>query len=252
MLRAGAAIGILAGYAVAAVVVLAPRVHPPSRTAGLSIAPPLVADVPAERVAAVSPVRFPAPAQDSAQLERLAVLRFAHGPLAQVLRPRAGGPALADSIARALVREAARVRVAPSLLAAILITENPRLQPDTVSSMGAVGLMQVMPFHAGEHGCGSSDLVAVDANICHGARILGAYLRRTGNMRVALLRYNGCVRSVNTPRCDRYPSKVLRLAGKLRHQLLAYADRRAPAPAAPPVLAVEPVTALTSPAGSAR
>ena len=79
-----------------------------------------------------------------------------------------------------------------------------------MSSQGAIGLMQVMHFHAGEFDCESDDLVDVESNICHGARVFGRYLKRTGNVKRALLRYNGCVVSANTPNCHRYPAKVFR------------------------------------------
>ena len=42
--------------------------------------------------------------------------------------------------------------------------------------------MQVMRFHAGEFDCASDDLVHVESNICHGARVFGRYLKRTGNV----------------------------------------------------------------------
>ena len=58
----------------------------------------------------------------------------------------------------------------------------------------------------------SDDLVDVESNICHGARVFGRYLKRTGNVKRALLRYNGCVVSANTPNCHRYPAKVFRAA----------------------------------------
>ncbi|HEU4697582.1 MAG TPA: transglycosylase SLT domain-containing protein [Gemmatimonadales bacterium] len=179
---------------------------------------------------------------DSAELEEAAIRRFAHGPLARVLARRAGGLESSSRIASALVREARRLDVAPSLLAAVLIVENPHLDTNTVSSQGAMGLMQVMPFHAGEHGCAKGELLDIDNNICHGARVFGQYLKRSGgDTRRALLRYNGCVRSTNTPRCHRYPDKVMRLARTVRQQLLRYAalakqtGKAAPAaPATPP------------------
>jgi soluble lytic murein transglycosylase-like protein len=135
---------------------------------------------------------------------------------------------MADRIARALVAEANRIRVAPSLLAAVLLTENYHLDPDTVSHRGAMGLMQVMPFHAGEYGCPSDDLTDVEANICHGARIFGRYLRRSGTVASALLRYNGCPVDAVAAQCTRYPGHVLALAGRLRRDVLRYAARAAP------------------------
>jgi soluble lytic murein transglycosylase-like protein len=119
--------------------------------------------------------------------------------------------------------------MSPSLLAAVLLVENRQLDSAAVSSQGAIGLMQVMPMHAGSYGCESADLMNVDANICHGARILHLYLVRSGSVTVALRRYNGCVRGANTPRCYRYPVRVLATAARLRRDILANAapaDRR--------------------------
>ena len=82
--------------------------------------------------------------------------------------------------------------------------------------------MQVMHFHAGEFDCESDDLRQVESNICHGAGVFGRYLKRTGNVKRALLRYNGCVVSANTPNCHRYPGKVIRAAQEVRRDLLAY------------------------------
>lgn len=189
------------------------------------------------RGAAFAPARFPGvlaaarPAvvegpADSAELERELVARFDHRPLARVLGGRTRDRRTADRIARALVQEARHLRVEPSLLAGVLLTENARLETRSVSSRGAIGLMQVMHFHAGEYGCPSADLLQVEANICHGSRIFGAYLRRTGDVRRALLRYNGCVLGRHTPGCRRYPSKVLRTASTVRYELLRYPPYR--------------------------
>jgi hypothetical protein len=170
---------------------------------------------------------LPAPAPlDSAALEREVLTRYRHRPLARLLGQHTRQPGIANRIARAIVKEAQRLRVAPSLLTGVLLTENPQLDADTVSNVGAIGLMQVMHFHAGEFDCASDDLAQVEANICHGARVFGQYLRRTGDVRRALLRYNGCVASTNTPNCQRYPAKVLRVAHQVRQQILLYPPSR--------------------------
>ena len=60
-------------------------------------------------------------------------------------------------------------------------------------------------------------------------KILHRYLVRTRSVALALRRYNGCVRGANTPRCYRYPVRVLATAGRLRREMLASAteaDRR--------------------------
>jgi hypothetical protein len=159
---------------------------------------------------------------DSAVLERQVVARYNYRPLAWLLGRRNRDPATATRIARAIIKEAGRLQVAPSLLTGVLLTENPRLETETVSSQGAIGLMQVMHFHAGTFDCASDDLLDVESNICHGARVFGRYLQRTGNVRRALLRYNGCVVSANTPNCHRYPAKVISAAGQVRRDLLLY------------------------------
>ncbi|HEY7637647.1 MAG TPA: transglycosylase SLT domain-containing protein [Gemmatimonadales bacterium] len=170
---------------------------------------------------------LPAPGPlDSAALEREVLTRYRQRPLASLLGRHTRQQGVANRIARAIVKEAQRLQIAPSLLTGVLLTENPQLDADTVSNAGAVGLMQVMHFHAGEFDCGSDDLAQVEANICHGARVFGQYLRRTGDVRRALLRYNGCVASTNTPNCHRYPAKVLRVAHQVRQQILMYPPSR--------------------------
>jgi soluble lytic murein transglycosylase-like protein len=162
---------------------------------------------------------------DSATLEREVVNRYDHLPLAQIFTNRAE-PEIANRIARAIVKEARQLQIPPSLLAGVLITENSRLEPETISNKGAIGLMQVMRFHAGVFDCDSDDLLQVEANICHGSRVFAGYLKRTRDVRSALLRYNGCVRSRATPSCRRYPGKVLREAEQVRQQLLHYLPAR--------------------------
>lgn len=167
----------------------------------------------------------PTPAADSTTLEREVVARYDHLPLAQILR-RTAEPEIANRVARALVKESRELQISPSLLAGVLLTENSRLEPETVSTRGAIGLMQVMRFHAGVFDCDSDDLLQVEANICHGARVFAGYLKRTNDVRSALLRYNGCVKSLATPSCRRYPSKVLQQAEQIRTQLIHYLPRR--------------------------
>jgi soluble lytic murein transglycosylase-like protein len=132
--------------------------------------------------------------------------------IAAMLRKRTSDAQLADRIARDLVDEGKKANIGATLLAGILLVENPELEPRATSAVGARGLMQVMPFHAGKWGCSSDDLFDIEANICHGARILADNLRHSRNLPTALLKYNGCVRGTNTPDCHRYARIVYRNA----------------------------------------
>jgi soluble lytic murein transglycosylase-like protein len=194
---------------------------PPSLVPGLAQAQAPVAasrsDAPRRR--APAPARSRAPA-DSSALERAVTKRLAHRPLAMALAHRMRYPELADRVAAAVVYEAGRARISPSVLAAVLVIENAAFDTGAVSTEGAIGLMQVMPMHVGSYRCLSGDLLNLEANICHGTRLLQSHLRRTKSLDVALRRYNGCVRGRNTPRCQRYPGRVLRTASRLRREIL--------------------------------
>jgi soluble lytic murein transglycosylase-like protein len=202
----------------------APSKSPAPKTPPSKTTPPKAAPAEATLASRAAPARV-----DSTALEFAVTARLAHEPLTRAIARRTRNPELAERAAWAVTREAGRLRMSPSLLAAVLLVENRQLDSAAVSSQGAIGLMQVMPMHAGSYGCESDDLMNVDANICHGARILHLYLVRSHSITVALRRYNGCVHGANTPRCYRYPARVLQTAGRLRRDILASAspaDRR--------------------------
>lgn len=84
-------------------------------------------------------------------------------------------------------------RLPPGLIMAVIDVES-RFNRWAVSSAGAVGLMQVMPFWPGELGMRRHQLVQVEANMRMGCAILRHYLKRERNdVRRALARYNGSV-----------------------------------------------------------
>lgn len=205
--------------------------------------------------------RPPAVRLDSAAMELVVTREYAHAPLALALTRRGSSPDMAERAASAVVREATRLRLSPSLLGAVLLIENSRLDSVAVSHQGAIGMMQIMPVHIGSFGC-AADLMNVDSNICHGASLLKHLVRRTGSVQVALKRYNGCVRGRHTPRCYRYPARVLRTASRLRREMLASAASQgqihhqalAAQPHVPASIPSQPVVAtdsIAAPAGSA-
>lgn len=225
--------------AVAPEPVAAPKPAVKSRPATAARPDSVAKRKPAARKAPAATARKPAPPKvDSTALEFAVTARHAHQPLARAIARRTRNPEIAERAAWAVTREAARLRLSPSLVAAVLLIENRPLDSSAVSSQGAIGLMQVMPIHAGSYGCASDDLRTVDANICHGTRILHRYIKRSKSVARGLRRYNGCVRGTNTPGCFRYPARVLRTAGRIRRELLASnaAHQAKPAsPAHPPV-----------------
>ena len=134
--------------------------------------------------------------------------------IGQVFNRYTSDPGVAFRVADAIVTEGHRQNINPELLAGVVLTEDPELNPRARSKVGAKGIMQVMPFHSGNWGCRSKDLFDIEANICHGVQILKQAIAEAPNMRTALLRYNGCVRGRNTPDCRRYDDKVLGHAGR--------------------------------------
>jgi hypothetical protein len=139
--------------------------------------------------------------------------------IGQVLRRYTRDGNLADRIATAIVHEGNRKKIDPILLVGVVLTENAKLQPAARSNVRATGLMQVMPFHSGQWGCGSADLVNVESNICHGTSILADLMKRKKSLRSALQGYNGCVRGTNTPHCHTYTGKVLAFANQTSREL---------------------------------
>jgi soluble lytic murein transglycosylase-like protein len=87
--------------------------------------------------------------------------------------------------------EAKRVDIPPELVLAVMDVES-RFDRYAVSSAGAVGLMQVMPFWPHQLGMTNDQLVRIPDNVRMGTTILGYYLRKErGNYQRALQRYNG-------------------------------------------------------------
>lgn len=94
-------------------------------------------------------------------------------------------------------------RLPPGLIMAVIEVES-YFNRWAVSSAGAVGLMQVMPFWPSELGMKRHQLTQIEANMRMGCAILRHYLKREKNdVRKALARYNGSVGR------REYPDKVV-------------------------------------------
>jgi hypothetical protein len=126
-------------------------------------------------------------------------------------------PARADSIARVAVREAYHRRIPPALVLGVMLTENDGFKRNARSSVGALGLMQIMP-RVWTPNLGpilGRNLKDDETNLRYGVYILKHFAKRTPDTldakdvtRIALLGYNGCVRGTNTPNCKAYPERV--------------------------------------------
>jgi soluble lytic murein transglycosylase-like protein len=89
--------------------------------------------------------------------------------------------------------EARRAKLQPELVLAIINVES-NYDRFAISSAGARGLMQIMPFWLDEIGHPQDNLFHITTNIRFGCTILSYYLEReNGDMYRALARYNGSV-----------------------------------------------------------
>lgn len=128
---------------------------------------------------------------------------------------------VAEAASSAFVSTAYRVgrelSVDPLLILAVMAVES-RYNPVAESSMGAKGLMQVIPrYHPEkllEHG-GEHALLDPDVNIHVGAQILREYMRRFGETQAALQKYAG---AFDEPTAQ-YSGKVLAEMARLQQFL---------------------------------
>jgi soluble lytic murein transglycosylase-like protein len=89
--------------------------------------------------------------------------------------------------------ESKRLQLPPQLVMAVIDVES-RFDRWAISSAGAVGLMQVMPFWPEQLGMQKKQLVEIPHNIRMGCTILKYYLNmEKGDYARALRRYNGSV-----------------------------------------------------------
>lgn len=99
--------------------------------------------------------------------------------------------------------EAHRAKLAPELVLSVIEVES-RFDPYAVSSAGALGLMQIMPFWLDEIGVEGDNLFDIRTNLRFGCTILRYYLDiEKGQLAPALARYNG---SYGKPQ---YPNLVI-------------------------------------------
>ncbi len=113
---------------------------------------------------------------------------------------------------RTLHREAKRARIPPELALAVIEVES-YFQRFALSTAGAQGYMQIMPFWLDEIATPHDNLFNTQTNLRMGCTILRFYLdKEKGNLFGALGRYNG---SYGKPK---YPNKVMRALDRRWHR----------------------------------
>jgi len=97
-------------------------------------------------------------------------------------------------------QEAHRAGLAPELVLSVIQVES-NFKPYAISSVGARGLMQIMPFWLKEIGHPNDNLFNIRTNLRFGCTILSYYLKiEKGNLFRALGRYNGSLGKARYPK----------------------------------------------------
>jgi soluble lytic murein transglycosylase-like protein len=124
------------------------------------------------------------------------------------LQKRVDNPEERLKILRTVHYEAQRAELEPELILALIEVES-NYDRFAISSAGAQGLMQIMPFWLDEIGHPQDNLFHIGTNIRLGCTILSYYLKREkGNLFKALARYNGSVGK------SWYPNRIYRALTK--------------------------------------
>ena len=123
-------------------------------------------------------------------------------------------------------QEGNRFQLDPLLIIAVIAIES-RFNPIAESGAGAKGLMQIIPkYHTDklEEFGGEQAVFDPATNIQVGSRILREYIRRTGNIGIALQMYAGALSDTE----DQYTTKVLNERRRLQQVLSSPARASSP------------------------
>ena len=126
----------------------------------------------------------------------------------------------------AAYRAAQEVGLDPLLVLAMISIES-SFNPAAESTMGAKGLMQIIPrFHLAKlkpHG-GAQAVLDPESNIAVGARILQEYVYRTGSLEAGLQQYNGASRDESAQYAQKVMAERSRLERVLRRTQVTAID----------------------------
>ena len=111
--------------------------------------------------------------------------------MSQRLTKKIPDPRFRIELLKNVHHEATRAGLKPELVLSVIEVES-NFNRFAISSAGARGLMQVMPFWLKEIGRPGDSLFNLQTNLRYGCTILKYYLdKERGNLRAALARYNG-------------------------------------------------------------
>jgi soluble lytic murein transglycosylase-like protein len=108
-------------------------------------------------------------------------------PLAKIIKD----PQQRINLLKLIHAEASLAQLKPEIVLALIEVES-RFDSYAVSSAGAMGMMQIMPFWKKEIGRSDDNLMDIQTNLRYGCTILRYYLdKEKGRLADALARYNG-------------------------------------------------------------
>ena len=118
-----------------------------------------------------------------------------------------------------IIEASERQRIAPELLASLVVTES-SFRKTVRSHIGAIGPTQVRPDYWGEF-CGQPDLHDPEQNVYCGAQVLGHLMERCeGDQNCALSAYNVGLYARRTDAATRYVKKIDRYLNRLEKRTL--------------------------------
>jgi len=121
--------------------------------------------------------------------------------IVQTVKPWVPDETEAEAIARWVYVYAKRFNLSPELILGVIAVES-RFDHFAVSNVGAIGLMQVMPFWKNELGSPQDNLLEIETNVRYGCAILRHYIDRYKKLDRALGAYNGSLGRM------KYPNKI--------------------------------------------
>jgi len=117
------------------------------------------------------------------------------------IQPWVGDDYEAKTIAHWVYLYSKKQQLSPELILGVIAVES-QFDHFAVSNVGAIGLMQVMPFWKKELGSVDDNLLKIETNVRYGCAIIRHYVDRYETLDRALGAYNGSLGKM------KYPNKV--------------------------------------------